>query len=85
MIEKNIRKAIWKSKILNKSKDRDCDFLVIFSSSKTPKSYCERKDDSLMLAAICVDTWNVLNMQHLTPNLKIWDYSDIPSGGYKKI
>ena len=30
-----------------------------------------------MLAAICDGTWNVLNMQHITPNMKRWDYSDI--------
>ena len=33
--EKNIRKATWNSKILkNKYKDRDSNFLVVFSSSK---------------------------------------------------
>ena len=29
-----------------------------------------------MLATIRDDTWNVLNMQHIIPNSKIWDYSD---------
>ena len=38
-----------------------------------------------MLATIHDDTWNVLNMQHINPNLKKWDYSDIPGGGHKKI
>ena len=38
-----------------------------------------------MLAIIRDDTWNVLNMQHITPNSKRWDYSDTPGGGYKKI
>ena len=38
-----------------------------------------------MLATICDDTWNVLNMKHITPNLKRWDYSDIPGGGTEKI
>ena len=38
-----------------------------------------------MLATICDDTWNMLNMQHITPNSKRWDYSDIPSGGTEKI
>ena len=38
-----------------------------------------------MLATIRDDTWNVLNMQHITPNSKRWDYSDIPVGGYEKI
>ena len=34
-IEKNIRKVTWNTKILkNKSKDRDSNFLVVFSSSK---------------------------------------------------
>ena len=36
-----------------------------------------------MFVTICDDTWNVLNMQHITPNLKRWDYSDIPCGGHK--
>ena len=40
---------------------------------------------TLMLALICDDTWNVLNMQHITPNSKRWDYSDIPSGCTEKI
>ena len=30
------------------------------------------------------DTGNMLNMRHIIPNLKRWDYSDIPSGGDKK-
>ena len=34
-----------------------------------------------MLVTICYDTWNVLNMQHITPIVKRWDYSGIPSGG----
>ena len=34
-----------------------------------------------MLVTIRDDTWNVLNIQHITPNSKIWDYS----GDYKKI
>ena len=38
-----------------------------------------------MLATIHDDTLNVLNMQHITPNSKRWDYSDIPGGGDKKI
>ena len=38
-----------------------------------------------MLARIRDITWNVLNMQHITPNSKRWDYSDIPGGGHKKI
>ena len=33
--------------------------------------------DSLTLATIRDDTWNVLNMQYITPNTKRWDYSDI--------
>ena len=31
-----------------------------------------------MLVTIRDDTWNVLNMQHIIPNWKRWDYSDIP-------
>ena len=38
-----------------------------------------------MLATIRDDTWNMLNMQHITPNSKRWDYSDIPGGCHKKI
>ena len=38
-----------------------------------------------MFATIRNDTWNVLNMQHITPNSKRWDYSDIPDGGLQKI
>ena len=38
-----------------------------------------------MLATIRYDIWNVLNMQHITPNSKRWDYSDIPGGGHTKI
>ena len=38
-----------------------------------------------MSATIRDDTWNILNMQHITPNLKRWDYWDISSGGHKKI
>ena len=34
-----------------------------------------------MLATIRDDTLNVINMQHITPNLKRWDYSNIPGGG----
>ena len=50
------------------------------------KRYWEkRRDDSLMLATIHEDTWKVLNMQHITPNSKSWDYSDMPGGGVWKI
>ena len=38
-----------------------------------------------MLATIHDDTWNVLNMQHITPNSKRRDYSYTPGGGHKKI
>ena len=38
-----------------------------------------------MLATIRDDTWNVLNMQHITSNSKRWDYSDIPGGKHKKV
>ena len=38
-----------------------------------------------MLTTIHEDTWNVLNMQHITQIRKRWDYSDIPGGGHKKI
>ena len=38
-----------------------------------------------MLATIRDDTWNVLNMQHIIPNSKRWDYSDIPSVAKKRL
>ena len=38
-----------------------------------------------MLATIRDETWNVLNMQHMTPNSKRWDYSDIPGGSNQQI
>ena len=45
MIEKNIRKATWNSKILkNKSKDRDSNFLVMFSSSKASRTIEKREE-----------------------------------------
>ena len=38
-----------------------------------------------MLATIRDNTWNVLNLQHKTPNSKGWDYLDTPGGGHEKI
>ena len=38
----------------------------------------------MVLATICNNKWNLLNMQHITPNLKRWDYSDILNGGHEK-
>ena len=38
-----------------------------------------------MLATIRDDTYNVLNMQHITPDSERWDCSDIPSCGNKII
>ena len=40
-----------------------------------------------MLTTIGDDTWNMLSMQHITPNSKKTnrDYSDIPGGGHKNI
>ena len=38
-----------------------------------------------MLATIHDETWNVLNMQHIIPNSKRWDYSDIPGSGHKRL
>ena len=54
----------------------------MFSSSKALRAIENRER---MLATICDDTWNALNMQHITPNSKRWDYSEIPGGGRKKI
>ena len=43
-VEKNIRKVTWNSKILkNKSKDRDSNFLVMFSSSKISRAIEKRE------------------------------------------
>ena len=47
----------------NKSKDRDNDILVIFSSCK---SYWERKGMTRWRWPIRDDTWNMLTMQHIT-------------------
>ena len=41
-------------------------------------------NDSVMLGTMRDDTWNMLNMQHITPNSKKQDYSDISGGGHKK-
>ena len=80
---KNIRKVTLNSNILkNKPEDRDSNFLVVFSSSK-PKELLRKETDSLMLAPIRDDTWNVHKMQHIIPILIRWNYSDIPSGGHK--
>ena len=38
-----------------------------------------------MLATICDDTWNVVHMQHIIPNSKRLDYSDIPGSGHKRL
>ena len=37
-----------------------------------------------MLATIH-DTWNVLNIQHITANSKRWDYSDTLGGGHNRL
>ena len=67
-IEKNIRKVTWNSKILkNKSKDRDSKFSGNVFFQQGLKSYWKkRRDGSLMLATIRDDTWNVLNMLHIS-------------------
>ena len=38
-----------------------------------------------MLSTIRDDTWTVLNIQHTTPNLKRWGYSDAPGNGHEKL
>ena len=38
-----------------------------------------------MLATVHDDTWSVLNMKHIAPYLKRWDYSDIPGVCHEKI
>ena len=74
MIEKNIRKATWESKILNSMyKDMDSNFLVMFFLWQGLKILKEEKDDSLMLATICDDKWNVSNIQQVTLNSRRWD------------
>ena len=50
------------------------------------KTYWEkRRHGSLMLAKIRDGTWNVHNMQHIIPNLRRWNSSDIPGGSYQKL
>ena len=62
------------------SKDGD-DIFGDFFLQQHLKNYWEKiKDDSL----ICDDTWNMLNMQHIAPNLKLWDYSDIHGVGHQQ-
>ena len=39
----------------------------------------------MMVATSCDNKWNVFNIQHITPNSKRWDYSDILVGGTKNI
>ena len=46
-----------------------------------PRVKKNRRDDLLMLVTICDDTWNVLNMQHISPNSKRWDYANMSGGG----
>ena len=57
------------------------DVIMIFLQQGLKCYWERRRDDSLMLATIYDDTWNVLNMQHITPYSKRWDYSDISGGG----
>ena len=85
-IEKNVRKVTWNNKLLNnKSKDKDSNFLVIFPLERPQELLIKGKGSQPMLVTIYDDTWNVLNMQHITSNSKRWDYSDTPGGGHKKI
>ena len=84
-IAQNIWKATYKNKMLvDKSKD------FVFSGnipSPSKKNYSERQRMrkilmlTLILATIPDDTRNILNLQYITPNSEIWDYSDIPGGG----
>ena len=45
------------------------------------KIYRENRRDALVLTTIRDDTWNVLNMQHITLNSKRLDFSYIPGTG----
>ena len=84
--KKKIRKETWNDKGLkNVSKDRDSNFLVMFSSRKASKAIEKREGRPLMLVTIRGDTYNMLNMQHIIWNSKRWDYSDTPDGDHKKI
>ena len=38
-----------------------------------------------MVATIRDDTWHVLNIHHITPNSKRWDYSDPPAVAIKRL
>ena len=53
------------------------NFLAVFSSSKSQRAI-ERGDDSLMLATIRDDTWNVPNMQHIISNSKKMEWFKYP-------
>ena len=82
-ITQNIRKATWKSKILeHKSKDRVRIFFHnVFLQQGLKNCWEKRRGDWLVLLGLlwCLgsikdtiydDAWNVSNMQQITPNLK---------------
>ena len=79
----NIRKATWNSEIGRTSLNIGIVITGSVFLQQSLKSYWERRDDSLMLATIRDDTLNVPNTQHIIPNPKRWDYSDIPAGGHE--
>ena len=56
--------------------------IVMFSPAR-PKELLGEEKGWLMLAIVRDDTWNVLNMQYITPNSKRWDCSDILVGRQK--
>ena len=84
---RDIKEYMYKESILESqnfedmSKDRDNIFWWGFPAPRPKESLRKEKGWPLMLATICDDTRNVLNMQHITPNLKRWDYSYILHGG----
>ena len=77
----NIRKATWKRNVLRTSlKIRRVIFRYCFFQRGLKDYWGKRRDDSLMLATICDEIWDVLNMQHITPTSEKWDNRDKPGG-----
>ena len=76
MVAQNKRKATWKSKILeDKSNNGGNIFWLQIPHARREELF--RKENEWLN-----DVGH--NMQHITPNSKKRDYSDIPKGGTKK-
>ena len=60
--------------------------ILVYNSPARPKAILRKEERWLTdVGHNSWDTWKVLNMQHITPNSKSWDYSDMPGGGVWKI